>query len=259
LRTDSESIRIYAMKAWQIFAVGVGVLVAAALLPAYEGLLAGAAAVAVIAVVVFGFLLRPRRDTFYLRTTLVMSEPDFALTVEHDRIAIRVELARLWFLFLPTLAAIAFLIVTSARGTTWDFSVLDSIWKMGSYPVILIVRLFLALYVGILSTWVSERWVRRDAEACSADSVSTKAGTLLYSFRDQSGGYYGGEGFPFALVRSPKLARIVFYRSSKPEMSKIAMALLFHNLVILGRGLTELDESTVTAHSANIQPASQPI
>ena len=58
------------MKAWQIFAVGVGVLVAAALLPAYEGLLAGAAAVAIVAVVVFGFLLRPRRDTFYLRTTL---------------------------------------------------------------------------------------------------------------------------------------------------------------------------------------------
>ncbi len=247
------------MKAWQIFAVGVGVLVAAALLPAYEDFLAGAAAVAIVAVVVFGFLLRPRRDTFYLRTTLVMSEPDYALAVEHDRIAIRVELARLWLLFFPTFAAIAFLVVTSAKGTTWDFSLLDRIWEMGSYPVILVVRLFLALYVGILSTWVSERWVLRDAEACSADSVSTRTGTLLYSFRDRSGGYYGGEGFPFALDRSPKLARIVFYRSSKPEMSKIAMACLFHNVVILGRGLTELDESTVAAHSVNVQPASQPL
>jgi len=247
------------MKAWQIFAVGVAVLVAAALLPAFEPLLAGAAAIVVVAAVVLGFFFRPQRDTFYLRTTLVMSEPDCVLAVEHDQVAIRVELARLWLLFLPTFAAIAFLVVTSAKGTTWDFSLLDRIWEMGSYPVILVVRLFLALYIGILSTWVSERWVLRDAEACSADSVSTKTGTLLYSFRDQSGGYYGGEGFPFALVRSPELARIVFYRSSKPEMSKIAMACLFHNFVIVGRGLTELDESTVAGRSVNVQRASQPL
>jgi hypothetical protein len=113
--------------------------------------------------------------------------------------------------------------------------------------------------VGLLSTWVTERWVLRDAEACSADSVSTKTGTLLYSFKDSQGEYYGGEGFPFALVRSPKLARIVFYRAAKPQANKIAVGCLFHRLVIVGRGITDLDESTVTKHAAKAQPASQPI
>ena len=86
-----------------------------------------------------------------------------------------------------------------------------------------------------------------------------KTGTLLYSFKDRLGEYYGGEGFPFALVRSPKLARIVFYRASKPQVNKIAMGCLFHSLVIVGRGLTDLDEATVSAHAAEVQPASHPL
>ena len=247
------------MKAWQIFAVGVAVLVAALLLPSYEPLLAGLAAVVMVVVVALGFLLRPRKDTFYLRTTLIVSEPDYALAVEHDRIAIKVELVRLWLLFLPTFGAIAFLVVTSAKGTTWDFSLLDRFWEMSWYPVILIIRVFLVLVVGLLSTWVSERWVLRDAEACTADSVSMKTGVLLYSFKDQSGGYYGGEGFPFALVRSPKLARIVLYRPSNPQLNKIAMACLFHRPVIIGRGITDLDEASVAARSIDAQPMSQPL
>ena len=259
LRIAPEYLRISAMKAWQIFAVGVAVLVAALLLPSYERILAGLAAVAMLAVVVVGFLFRPRKDMFYLHTTLVVSEPDYPLSVEHDRIAVRVELARLWLLFLPTFTAVAFLIVTSAKGATWDFSLLDKFGETGSYPVYLGIRAFQIVVVGLLSTWVSERWVLRDAEACSADSVSTKTGALLYSFKDRQGEYYGGEAFPFALVRSPKLARIVFYRVSKPEVNKIAMGCLFHRLVIVGRGITDLDEATVAAHSAKVQPASQPL
>jgi hypothetical protein len=247
------------MKSWQIFVMGVGVLVAALLLPAYESVLAGLAAVVMVAAVVVGFLFRPRKDMFYLRTTLVVPEPDYPLSVEHDRIAVRVELARLWLLFLPTFAAVAFLIVTSAKGTTWDFSLLDQFGETGSYPVYLGIRAFQIIVVGLLSTWVSERWVLRDAEACSANSVSMKTGTLLYSFKDRLGEYYGGEGFPFALVRSPKLARIVFYRASKPQVNKIAMGCLFHSLVIVGRGLTDLDEATVSAHAAEVQPASHPL
>jgi len=81
----------------------------------------------------------------------------------------------------------------------------------------------------------------------------------LYSFQDRFGEYYGGEGFPFALVRSPKLARIVFYRASKPQLNKIASGCLFHRLVIVGRGITDLDEATVVAHSGEAQPASQPL
>jgi hypothetical protein len=259
LRIGPEYIKISAMKTWQIFILGVAVLVAALLLPAYEAILAGLAAIAMVAVVVVGFLLRPRKEMFYLRTTLVVSEPDFPLTVEHDRVAVRVELARLWLLFLPTFVAVAFLIVTSAKGTTWDFSLLDKFWDTGSYPLVFGIRAFQVIVVGLLSTWVSERWVLRDAEACSANSVSVMAGRLLYSFKDRLGEYYGGEGFPFALVRSPKLARIVFYRAENPQLNKIAMACLFHRPVIVGRGLTELDEATVAAHSVEAQPASQPL
>jgi len=99
------------MKVWQIFGAGTAVLIAALLLPAYEAFLAGLGALAMVGIVLFGFVLRPHKDTFYLRTTLVVAEPDHPLCVEHDRVAVRVEVARLWLLFLPTFAAIAFLIV----------------------------------------------------------------------------------------------------------------------------------------------------
>lgn len=244
------------MRAWQIFAAGTAVLVAALFLPAYEAVLAGLAALAMVGIVVVGFLLRPRKEMFYLRTTLVVSEPDYPLCVEHDRVAVRVEVARLWLLFVPTFAAIGFLIVTSAKGTTWNFTLLDRFWSF-PYVALLGVRTFLILVVGLLSTWISERWVLRDSEACSADSVSEMAGRFLYSFRDHSGEYYGGEGFPFCLVRSPKLARIVFYRVTKPQMNKIAMSCLFHRVVVVGRGLTDLD--AVTVRAAKTQPASQPL
>jgi len=154
LRTVLEYLRISAMKAWQIFVVGVAVLVAALLLPSYEPVLAGIAAVVMVAVVVAGFLFRPRTDMFYLRTTLVISEPDYPLSVEHDRIAVRVELARLWLLFLPTFAAVDFFVVTSAKGTTWDFSILDRFWDTSSYPIFLGIRAFQIVVVGILSTWI---------------------------------------------------------------------------------------------------------
>jgi hypothetical protein len=208
-----------------------------------------------VAAVVTGFVLRRRRDMFYLRTTQVLYEPDDMISVEHDRVAVRVELARLWILFPPTILAIAFLLITSAHGTTWNFSLLNRFWQMSSYPIFLMIRILILAVVGILSTWVSERWVLRDAEATSADSISTRAGGLLYSFKDRSGRYYGGEGFPFDLVKSSKLRRIVFYRSSNPQLNKIAMACLFHRVVIVGRAVTDLDEATVAAHS--VQPVPQ--
>jgi hypothetical protein len=117
--------------------------------------------------------------------------------------------------------------------------------------------LCLVLVVGIIATWLSERWVLRDAEACSADTVSPLAGRLLYSFIDREGEYSGGECFPFALQRSAKLARIVFYKVSKPELNKMAMGCLFHRVVIVARGLTELDAQTVAAGMRQPEAASQ--
>jgi hypothetical protein len=200
-----EYIRISAMKAWQIFGVGMVVLVAALLLPSYEPILAGLAATVMVAVVVLGFLFRPGKDMFYLHTTLVVSEPDYPLAVEHDRIAIRVELARLWLLFLPTFAAVAFLIVTSARGTTWQFSLLDRFWETSSHPIFLGIRAFLVLVVGLLSTWVSERWVMRDAEACTADTVSAMAGCFL--FQRSAGGILRRRSIPVCPSPIPKVGK----------------------------------------------------
>jgi hypothetical protein len=252
--SGANTSKSHVMKAWQIFGAGTAVLMAALLLPAYEAFLAGLAAVAMVGIVVVGFFLRPRKEMFYLRTTLVVSEPEYPLCVEHDRVAVRVEIVRLWLLFLPTFAAVAFLILTSTKGTTWNFTILDKFCDI-PYVLLLGIRAFLIIVVGLLSTWTSERWVLRDAEACSADSVSEMAGRFLYSFRDHSGEYYGGEGFPFCLVRSPKLARIVFYRVTKPQLNKIAMSCLFHRVVIVGKGLTDLDSATVRA--VEVQPVQQ--
>lgn len=53
----------------------------------------------------------------------------------------------------------------------------------------------LIIVVGLLATWVSE-WMRiAGCRTYSADDISTKTGYLLYSFKDRSGGYYGGEDF----------------------------------------------------------------
>ncbi len=243
------------MKTWQIFVAGMAALIAALLLPSYESAIAGLGALVIVAVVVVGFVVHPRKEVFYIRTATRIYDPDYAVAVDRDQIAVRVELARLWLLFLPTFGALAFLLVTFAKGTTWNFSLWNSSLMgkaaaAGPYPVFLLCRILLVVVLGLLSTWVSERWVLRDAEACHADSVSVVGERVLYSFRDRSGGYYGGEGFPFGLARARELATIVLYRVSKPDLNKIAMACMFHRFVIIGRGVTDLDEATASAHSA---------
>jgi hypothetical protein len=250
------------MKTWQIFAVGAGALIATLLLPSYEWAIAGVGALVIIAVVALGFILRPRKEVFYIRTTVNVPDLDYLVSLEHDRVAVRVELARLWLLFVPTFGALAFLLITFANGTTWKFSLWNSgfmatFLEAGPYPVFLLCRVLLAVVIGLLSTWVSERWVLLDADACSADSVSHMAGRLLYSFRNRAGEYYGGEGFPLGLARSRQLATIVLYSVARPDFNKMAICCLFHRLVIVGRGVTDLDKATTTARSATVQSASQ--
>ena len=82
------------VKTWQIF--GVGVLVA----------------IALCGIVAVGFYLCPRKDVFYVRTTAWRMHLDRNLSCEHKQLAIKVELARLWLLFVPPSLAVSFLIVT---------------------------------------------------------------------------------------------------------------------------------------------------
>jgi hypothetical protein len=249
------------MKTWQIFLVGTLGAVALFSFHAYESALAGIAAIATVAAVIVGFWLHPRKEVFYLRTTFEVPDRDYSLVVEHEQLAVRVELARLWLLFIPTLMSVAFLVITFASGTTWKVPLVDSILVdrlgMGPYPVLLFFRFLVIAVFGLLTAWITERWVLRDARACNAATVSRHKKRISYSFRDHSGEYYGGDGIPFGATRSPRLRTIVLYRTDKPGFNKIAMCCLFHRLVIHGRGLTDLDEATIAAK--NVQSASQPI
>jgi hypothetical protein len=162
------------MKPWQIFLVGMGGAAALFSFHAYESALAGLVAIAIVSAVVFGFCVRPRKEVFYLRATIQVPDPDYAVTMEHHQLAVRVELARLWLLFIATFTAVAFLLVTFASGTTWRISLIDSTlvnWlNLGPYPVLLSFRLVVIAVCGLLIAWVSERWVLRDASVCSPPS-----------------------------------------------------------------------------------------
>jgi hypothetical protein len=72
----------------------------------------------------------------------------------------------------------------------------------------------------------------------------------LFTFVDRSNTRYGGEGWHFGLTRPPVLANLVLYAARKPELNKIGGGLLFHRLVIVGRGVTDLDAQTTVAHAA---------
>jgi hypothetical protein len=238
------------VKAWQIFIVGCIALAAIWFFAAWEFIVAGAISVLIIVVVALGFILRPRNEVFYFRTTLYKTNADGDFFVEHDRIAVRLEVARLWLLFLPTIFGIAFLLITSAAGTTWHFSILEHLEEISPIYFYLL-RFPLGAVFAIVWVWISERWVLRNAgETCSATSLSSMAGKVSYSFIDRHGEYYGGEAFPFDLTRSTVLATMVLYNTNKPDSNKIGMGLLFHRLVIIGRGVTDVDEATVNGHTA---------
>jgi hypothetical protein len=67
---------------------------------------------------------------------------------------------------------------------------------------------------------------------------------------DEQGEYYGGYNFYVGLVHPLQLATIVLHNVKKPEVNRIAMSFLFHRLIILGHGVTELDQQTVAAQTA---------
>jgi hypothetical protein len=61
---------------------------------------------------------------------------------------------------------------------------------------------------------------------------------------------YGGDCVDFHLVPASALSTIVFYDRQNPDVNKIAMAFLFHRLVVLGRGVTDISMQTVEAQEA---------
>jgi len=243
--------------AWPVLPVVV-VLAGALLFTPYEALLEGVIAVVMVTAVLAGFLMHPRREVFHVRTALPVIDTDRNKFLEHDLLAVRVELVRLWLLFVPTVLAVASLVFFAAGGPM-QFSFLNWLFSSRYAPVAILILQYPPLLVLLLTAaWIDERSVLRDAEACSARSFSIshaqvgRAGRVSYLFMGEHGEYYGGDCFCLylGLVQPHELATIVFHNVRKPELNKIAMGFLFHRLIILGRGVTDLDKQTAAAQTA---------
>jgi hypothetical protein len=241
----------------KVLLVGVYLLAGVLLFTPFEAVLEGVIAILFVAAVVLGFLLHPRKEVFYLRTTVRLSDPDGHQTLEQDYLAVKLELVRLWLLFIPTLLAVGFLVVSSGSGILWNFSLLNTIFssKYG-FIAIQVWHVPPLIVLVLLWAWISERWVLRDAEACAARSFSVtgrdgwRVRRVAYAFVDEHGECYGGYNFYFGLVHPLQLATIVLHNVKKPEVNRIAMSFLFHRLIILGHGVTDLDKQTVAAQTA---------
>lgn len=235
---------------WRTVLLGAWIVAGVLLFTPGEAVLEGVLAIILVGAVFLGFLLHPRKEVFYVRTTVLLGDADRNQALEHDCLAVKVELVRLWLLFLLTFLAVAFLVISSANGILWKFSLLNSVFSTRYAFVAFYISQWAPLIVlFLLSVWISERWVMRDAEACSARSFSVRGRRVGYMFMGEGGEYYGGDCFYFGLVHPIQLARIVFHNARKPELNKIAMGLLFHRLIILGHGVTDLDEETVAAQT----------
>jgi hypothetical protein len=236
----------------------VMVLAGVLLFTPYEAVLEGVIAAVMVMAVLIGFLMHPRRDVFYVRPALPVIAPDRNKFVEHDLLAVRVELVRLWLLFVPTVLAVASLVFFAAGGPA-QFSFLNSLFSSQYAPVAILILQYPPLLVFLLTAaWIDERRVLRDAEACSARSYSIsraqvgRTGRVSYLFMGEHGEYYGGYCYclHLGLVQPQELARIVFHNVRKPGLNKIAMGFLFHRLVVLGRGVTDIDKQTEAAQTA---------
>jgi len=234
------------------------VLSGALLFTPYEAVLEGSIALAMVTAVFVGFLMHPRRDVFYVRTAVQLIDADRNQSIERDLLAVRIELVRLWLLFVPTVLSVASLVFFAAGGTM-QFSFLNWLFSSRYAPVAILFLQYPPLLVLLLvAAWLDERRVLRNAEACSARSFTVSrgqvglAGRVSYLFMGEHGEYYGGDCFCLYLgsVQPRELATIVFHNVRKPELNKIAMGFLFHRLIVLGRGLADLDKQTAAAQTA---------
>ncbi len=76
----------------RVLFLGVAVLAAVLLFTPYEAVLEGVVALAIVAAVLLGFFLHPRKEVYYVRTTRFLRDPDRNLALERDYLAVKVEL-----------------------------------------------------------------------------------------------------------------------------------------------------------------------
>lgn len=247
------------MRSFSTFVVGAAVFTFALLFPSLEPAAEALAAIGFVTAVAYGFVLHPHKDVFYIRTTTSTRDVDRNLMIGHDQLAVRVETARLWLLFVPTALAVAFLVVTSANGTLWHFSLVETFINSEAVGMVWGVLRAPIYVVGLgLWIWITERRVLRNAEACSARSYRISNGRIGFQFVTDQGKYGGGDDLYFNLVKPREVAALVFYDRNEIDRCKIGMSFLFHKVVLLGRGLTDLDRDTVAAHQMIREAAGSP-
>lgn len=83
----------------RVLLVGVVIVAGVLLFTPYEAFLEGAIAFAIFLVAVLGFVMHPRREVFYVRTSVRFVSPDRTQGLERDFIAVRVELKALAIVF----------------------------------------------------------------------------------------------------------------------------------------------------------------
>ncbi len=227
----------------------VGVLAGVLLFTPYEAFLDGLVALVIVLAAVVGSLMHPRREVYYVRTSVRLTDPDGHQALEHDFLAVKVELVRLWLLFVPSFLAVAVLMFFASDGPT-KFSFLNWIFSSQYGGIAIVVCRYPPLLVlFLLSAWISERRVMRDANACSVRSFSISRWRVSYLFMGEHGEYYGGDCLRFPLVQTRELATIVFHNVREPKINKIAMGFLFHRLIILGHGVADLDKQPAAAQT----------
>lgn len=234
----------------------VAILAGILLFTPYEASFESVIAVAIVVAAMVGSLMHPRREVYYVRTSVRLTDSGRSHALEKDFLAVRVELVRLWLLFVPTFLAVAVLAFFAA-GELMKFSFLN--WIFSSRYVYVAVAFWQyppLLVLFLLSAWIGERRVMRNARACSVNSLSIRNirvrrfGRVSYAFKGERGEYYGGYCLSFGIVQPRELAVIVFHNVRKPQLNKIAMGFLFHRLIILGHGVTDLDKQTLSAQRA---------
>lgn len=237
-----------------MFAIGGIALVL--LFSPYEPVLEGILALGIVVAAASGSLMHPRRDVFHIWTAVRLIDRDRNQDMEHDILAVRVELARLWLWFVPTSLAVIIL-VFFALGGPGNFSFLNWIFSSRySYGAFILCQYPPLLVLVLLSAWIDERRVMRDAEACSATSFTISraragfVGQVDYQFRGEHGEYFGGYCSYFGFAHPRELSSVVFHNVRKPELNKIAMGFIFHRFIVLGYGVTDLDKQTAAAQAA---------
>jgi hypothetical protein len=248
------------VKPWQIFTLGIiGLLGALSLVPFLESagaLVAVLIAVVMIAVVIAGFSFVPDRDSWQVwvtRYSYAEGEDDIDVFSTQEPIAIRVDVARLWLLYLPTVLACAFLVLTALRGLV-PFDITTHL----SYPVLLAIRWGVAGVWLLLASWIYERWLLRRAEATQAQGEEESYGQdhIVSYYFVVGESYYGGWSVPlFSYHNEPALAQVVIHSRNAPDRNRLVRAFLFHRFQIAGRGVQDLE----LAREYALQPVTEPL